>query len=383
MCFFVLFCGNLFFVAQIAIIGGGIGGLTAALAFRQFGFQAEVFEQAPALLDVGAAIAIWPNAMRVLERLQLSEKILEKAGVMEAIEWRDQDGFTINRVSIAQAAVALHRADLQSTLLHSLPEDSLHLDHAFVNYKQQDDKAIAMFANGKSIAADFLIGADGIHSDVRLQFINDGDPVFRGYTVWRGISPEVPSQLPPVTAIEFHGRGKRFGIGPIGLGRVGWWATANAADTHDLMSLFAGWYPSVLELIEATPKKSILKTSAMDREPINNWGNSRMTLLGDAIHPTTPNLGQGGCLAMEDAFVLARCFEKYGAVEEALRTYERLRYKRTAAIMKYSRYYGAVGQWENAWARALRKITFSLVPESVAGSLMQIVFDYDATEQHI
>ena len=381
----MLFCAFLWqplLVAQIAIIGGGIGGLTAALAFRQFGFQAEVFEQAPALLDVGAAIAIWPNAMRVLERLQLSEKILEKAGVMEAIQWSDQNGFVINRVSIAKTAVALHRADLQSALLHSLPEDSIHLDHAFVNYKQQNDKVIATFANGKSVVADFLIGADGIHSDVRLQFINDGDPVFRGYTVWRGISPEVPSQLPPATAIEFHGRGKRFGIGPVGLGRIGWWATANAVDTDDtdgLMSLFAGWYPAVLELLEATPKKSILKTSAMDREPINNWGHGRMTLLGDAIHPTTPNLGQGGCLAMEDAFVLARCFEKYGA-EEALRIYERLRYKRTAALTKYSRYYGAVGQWENVWARALRKIAFSLVPEAVAQSLMQIVFDYDATK---
>lgn len=374
------FCGNLCFVAQIAIIGGGIGGLTAALAFRQFGFQAEVFEQAPALLEVGAAIAIWPNAMRVLERLQLSEKIFEKAGVMKDIEWRDRNGFTINRVSIAKTAVALHRADLQSTLLHSLPDDSIHLDHSFVNYKQDNDKVIATFANGNSVAADFLIGADGIHSDVRLQFINDGEPVFRGYTVWRGISPEFPGQLPSATAIELHGRGKRFGIGPVGLGRVGWWATANATDTDDLMSLFAGWYRPVLELIEATPKKSILKTPAMDREPINNWGNGRMTLLGDAIHPTTPNLGQGGCLAMEDAFVLARCFEKYGAVEEALRSYERVRYKRTAAVTKYSRYYGAVGQWENVWARGLRKTALTLVPETIAQRLMQIVFDYDATK---
>ena len=377
------FCGNLFFVAQIAIIGGGIGGLTAALAFRQFGFQAEVFEQAPALLDVGAAIAIWPNAMRVLERLQLSDKIFEKAGVMEKIEWRDRDGFMINRVSIAKTAVALHRADLQSTLLHSLPEDSIHLNKAFVNCKQQDDKMIATFANGNSVATDFLIGADGIHSDVRLQFINDGEPIDRGYTVWRGISPEVPSQLPPATAIELHGRGKRFGIGPVGLGRLGWWATANDVDTDDLMLLFAGWYRPVLELIEATPKKSILKTRAMDREPINNWGSGRMTLLGDAIHPTTPNLGQGGCLAMEDAFVLARCFERYGAVEEALRRYEHLRYKRTAALTKYSRYYGAIGQWENVWARGLRKTALTLVPETVAQGLMRIVFDYDSLESPI
>ena len=364
-------------MAQIAIIGGGIGGLTAALALRQSGFDAEVFEQAPALLDVGAAIAIWPNAMRVLERLQLFEKILEEAGVMEEIRWLDQDGFLINRVTIP-LAVALHRADLQSTLLDALPDTSIHLDHNFVSYKQHGDKMIATFANGKSVEADFLIGADGIHSDVRAQFINDGEPVYRGYTVWRGISPGMPNQIHSATAIELYGRGKRFGIGPVGLGRVGWWATANT-DSGELSSLFAGWYPPVLELIKATPQKSILKTRALDRDPIKNWGSGRMTLLGDAIHPTTPNLGQGGCLAMEDALILARCFEKHGAVEEALRNYERLRYQRTAAITKYSRYYGALGQWENIWARGLRKTALALAPESITHRLMQIVFDYDAS----
>ena len=365
-------------MAQIAIIGGGIGGLTAALAFRQSGFEAEVFEQAPALLDVGAAIAIWPNALRVLEELHLSEKILEKAGVMEEIRWLDQAGFLINRISIP-VAVALHRADLQSTLLHALPDTSIHLDHSFVSYRQHGDKTIATFSNGDSVEADFLIGADGIHSDVRAQFIKDGEPVNRGYTVWRGIAPTIPSLIPPATAIEIHGRGKRFGIGPVGHGRVGWWATANVSDTDDLSSLFAGWYRPVLELIAATPKTSILKTSALDREPNKTWGTGRMTLLGDAIHPTTPNLGQGGCLAIEDALILARCFKKHGATEEALRNYERLRYKRTAAVTRYSRFYGAAGQWENVWARGLRKTALALVPESIARSLMKIVFDYDAT----
>jgi 2-polyprenyl-6-methoxyphenol hydroxylase-like FAD-dependent oxidoreductase len=242
---------------------------------------------------------------------------------------------------------------------------------------------IAKFANGESIEADFLIGADGIHSRVRAQFINDGDPVYRGYTIWRGISPSVPRALPPATAVELHGRGKRFGIGPVGLGRVGWWATVNTDDhTHDLAQLFVGWYRPVLELIEATPQSSILKTGAFDRLPVRTWGSGRMTLLGDAIHPTTPNLGQGGCLAMEDAMILARCFEKYGADEKALRRYERCRYKRTTAVSRYSRYYGNVGQWENVWARGVRRTVVALVPEALALRVMQIVFDYDATTDY-
>ena len=374
-------------MVQIAIIGGGIGGLTAALALQQAGFEFEVFEQAPALLDVGAAIAIWPNAMRVLQGLNIAEKILEKAGVIEQIRWLDQNGGLINRVSISHSrspAVALHRADLQHILVHTLSPSSVHLGNTLVNYTERGDQVIANFSNGRSTEADFLIGADGIHSHVRAQFINDGDPVHRGYTVWRGISPAVPTVIPPATAIEIHGRGKRFGIGPVGLGRLGWWASSNAAaGTNELLHLFDGWYQPVLELIEATPSSSILKTGAFDRPSIRSWGSGRMTLLGDAIHPTTPNLGQGGCLAMEDAMVLARCFQKYGAVEEALRRYEHCRYLRTTAISRYSRYYGSVGQCENVWARGLRKTALALVPEALARRLMQIVFDYDATNAGI
>ena len=367
---------------MIAIIGGGIGGLSAALALRQSGFEAEVFEQAPALLDVGAAIALWPNAMRVLDHLRLKERILAQSGVMDQICWLDQRGWLINCVSIADRnhpAVALHRADLQHTLLNALPASAVHLNETFAKYSPRNDKIIATFTDGQSIEADFLIGADGIHSHVRAQFLNDNNPIDRGYTVWRGISPTIPDAISATTAIELHGRGRRFGIGPVGQGRVGWWATANNPCDDDLLSLFSGWHSPIQQLIETTPPASILKTGAFDRLPARTWGEGRLTLLGDAIHPTTPNLGQGGCLAMEDAVVLARCFEQYGASEEALRQYERRRYKRTAAVSKYSRYYGAVGQWEKIWARTARRTALALAPEALAQRFMQIVFDYDAT----
>jgi len=377
-------------MVRIAIVGGGIGGLTVALALKEFGFESEVYEQAPALLDVGAAIAIWPNAMRVLERLNLADEILHKAGELEEIRWLDQHGHLINRISIWESgaerkfpAVALHRADLQHTLLHALPSELVHLGYSFVEQRQDTDTVVARFANGESIETDFLIGADGIHSRVRSP---EEQPVYRGYMVWRGISPVIPKSIPAATAIEIHGRGKRFGIGPVGPGRVGWWASANVATAEvvqdkqtELLRLFDGWYAPVLELIEATLATSILETGAFDRSPTSTWGHKRITLLGDAIHPTTPNLGQGGCLAMEDAMVLARCFQQYGATEQALRKYEGCRYQRTAAVAKYSRFYGTVGQWENVFARGLRKTFLSLTPEPVARRLMQIVFDYDAT----
>lgn len=404
---------------RIAIIGGGIGGLTAAIALRQLGFEPVVYEQAPALLDVGAAIAIWPNAMRVLERLGLSDQIIQKAGVMKEIRWLDQNGRSINRVALSETsergsspAIALHRADLQAILLDALPSSTIHLGHSLLEQNQDGDKVIAHFANGQSCESEFLIGADGLHSHVRTQLLDDAPPIYRGYSVWRGISPLVPKSVPPATAIEIQGPGQRFGMGPVGLGRIGWWASANAANTspkaeersadrktwkqgesiaanlphntqRELLRLFESWYRPALQLIEATPSASILKTGSFDRRANRKWGNKRVTLLGDAVHPTTPNLGQGGCMAIEDALILARCFQQYGADERSLRTYERLRYRRSTTITRYSRIYGAIGQWQNLWARGFRKAALSLVPESVARRVMQIVFDYDAGEVRV
>jgi 2-polyprenyl-6-methoxyphenol hydroxylase-like FAD-dependent oxidoreductase len=372
---------------RIAIVGGGIGGLTVALALREFGFEAEVYEQAPQLLDVGAAIAVWPNAMRVLERLSLGDAIRAHSGEMREIRWLDHRGNLLNRLSISDA-VALHRADLQSVLLHAVRTTDIHINHSLLSYEQRNDKVIAQFTNGHSAEADFLIGADGIHSDVRAQLLKDDQPIYRGYTVWRGISSATPTPLPPATAIEIHGRGRRFGIGPVGGARIGWWASSNSTTQHhsptedahnELLHLFKDWYRPAVELIETTSPHSILTTAALDREPTNVWGDKRVTLLGDAIHPTTPNLGQGGCLAMEDAMVLARCFEKYGATEEALRKYESRRYQRTAALTKYSRWYGSVGQSENLLIRIFKKSLLPLAPEAVLQRLVQIVFDYDPT----
>jgi salicylate hydroxylase len=211
-------------MVRIAITGGGIGGLTTAIALRQVGFEPEVYEQAPELIDVGAAIAIWPNAMRVLERLNLVDKILERAGVMEEIRWLDQNGRLINKVSISEtradrraSAVALHRADLQSILLHALPPSSIHLGYTLVSHTQRGDKMIATFANGHAVETNFLIGADGIHSRMRAQFINDGEPIFRGYTVGVGYLQQF--------RLRFHQqqRSRFMEVGSdSGLARLGW-----------------------------------------------------------------------------------------------------------------------------------------------------------------
>lgn len=394
---------------RIAIIGGGIGGLATSLTLRQFGFEPEVFEQAPALLEVGAAIAVWPNAMRLLQALGIGETVIQHAGVIEQVRWLTEDGRQFNQVRLPQTgapAVALPRAELQSALVRALPANSIHLGHVFLGCRPEGDVVSARFANGASLECDLLIGADGLHSPVRSQLLDDGPPLFRGYASWRGIADSTPAGTVPGTAVEIYGRGKRFGIGPVGQGRMGWWATLNEEDRlgdpktigpiageasrptrRELLGLFEGWCAPVLELIQTTPSTSIVKNGVFDRPPTHKWGSGRITLLGDSVHPTTPNLGQGGCLAIEDAVVLARCLHKWGAsaeppsltdINSALRNYESLRQARTAAVATNSRRYGVIGQWESATAVRLRNIMLAQLPNALAQRLFRMLFSYDA-----
>lgn len=364
--------------------------MAAALALRREGFEPAVYERAPALLEVGAAIAVWPNAFRVLERLGLGEAVLARAGRMRGVRWLGREGRLYNHFTFPGAgapAVALHRADLQGALLRSLPAGSVQLGKTFAGFEVEGEEVRARFVDGTEVACDLLVGADGLHSRVRAQLLGDGEPVYRGYTVWRGVARLEHAALTPGIASEIYGEAQRFGVGPVGLGRTGWWATANepeaaaeSAGEHapKLLRLFEGWCAPVCELIAATPSETILRNAAYDRPAAARWGEGRVTLLGDAAHPMTPNLGQGGCVAVEDAAVLARCLAKYRDAEQALRLYESRRRARAERIARHSRLYGAAGQLGGRASTALRARLLSSVPQSVGGRLLSLVFDYDA-----
>jgi len=400
---------------RIAIIGGGIGGLTAALALRQFGFEPRVFEQAPELLEVGAAILMWPNAMRVLDRLGVAEAVCEHGGTLEKGVSLNPEGKRLYEIRLPITdfpAVALHRADLQQILVNALLRESITLGHVFAGWEQQGETVVARFSDGSTIQTDVLIAADGLHSRAREQLLNDGAPAARGYIAWRGVAPHIPKSLQPLTAFEVLGRGQRFGIGPLGFDKVGWWASLNTRALHKhretdaaslasedpaatrdrLLRLFAGWCEPIAELMEATPLSSMVRNPIFDRAPVRKWGEGSMTLLGDAVHPITPNLGQGGCLAIEDAAVLARCLDKYvnqarprqgNGVQTALQRFAELRSARTAAMARISRTYGVVGQWENRWAVRLRSMMLTVAPTVVVQPLLKWMFRYDAYAEEI
>jgi 2-polyprenyl-6-methoxyphenol hydroxylase-like FAD-dependent oxidoreductase len=337
------------------------------------------------LKEVGAGIGLSPNAVRVLKHLGLMNPVVNCGTVIEAAASYTWDGAILSRLPMNRMdapAICLHRADLQQVLFSALPSDCVHLGEEFIRFTQTGDEVKAHFASGRTGAGGALIGADGLRSKVRAQIIGDGEPIYRGYQCWRGVCDEAASNM----LIETFGPGFRMGLVPIGHRGTAWWFTANEVqrmiDEPDgakakLQRWVANWHQPIPDVIRRTDASAIIKTDICDRLPTRRWSKASCTLLGDAAHPTTPNMGQGGCMAIEDAVVLARCLSDSADTSAAFHDYERIRYARTRSVTNISRYYGVIGQWKSPGAVWLRKTLFRLTPESVAAKSYNRFAGYD------
>jgi 2-polyprenyl-6-methoxyphenol hydroxylase-like FAD-dependent oxidoreductase len=368
------------------IIGGGIGGLTAAIALRRAGVEVTVYERATELTEVGAGIALASNAMKVFAALGLVDRITSLGLPLASAAIRTWKGDAITKTSNAYQFmnVCVHRADLQRVLAEALGEEHLRLGYECVGFQNGSNGVIATFGNREVAAGDFLVGADGLHSVVRTQLHGAESPRYSGYTVWRGVTT---SEGEPATS-ESWGHGKRFGIVPLGKSRVYWFATKNAPEGQlehpqerkgELLDLFKGWHHPIADLIEATDPQAILRHDVYDRKPLRRaWGRGPVTLLGDAAHPMTPNLGQGACQAIEDALVLAQ--QLRGAIDTiaALRSYEAQRLHRTGYITNLSWRIGELSQWENPVLCWLRNAAFKAVPVSIQIKQLKKVVEFEA-----
>jgi FAD-dependent urate hydroxylase len=384
--------------AKVMVAGGGIGGLTAAIALRRAGFEVSVFERAAELREVGAGLLLAANAQKALKTLSLAEAVARLGTPATAGEIRSWRGKVLASIPAAELekkigapSAAVHRADLQALLAREVGDGTLRLGAEVGAFEQDQSGVRVHFADGSEDSADILVGADGLRSRVRAGLFGLEEPRYAGYTAWRAVVEPDEELLPWGAGFESWGRGARFGCAHVGRGRVYWFATANAPEDEKdgppgslagakarLLRLFAGWHRPVGNLVEATEEGAILRTDIYDREPLGErWGTGRVTLLGDAAHPMTPNLGQGACQAIEDAVVLARCLDEGGAIAEALRRYERLRADRTAMVVRRSRRVGVVGQLENALLCRLRDRVLTIIPQKVQLGQLEEVLGYE------
>jgi len=373
---------------KIGIIGAGIGGLGAGLALHRKGFDVQIYERANGLNEAGAGLSLWPNATGVLKKWELLEEVMERAAVLKSVELRAWHGKLLAWTDViarqSTPTLGMHRAELLSILRSAFPAERLHLAQGLDRFEIENEELVGHFAEGTSAMAHTWIGADGLHSTVRSEMHGKEIPIYRGYHAHRGITT-LAHPLIEGKAFESWGYGKRFGACPIGRGRVYWYATANAPRglrgnpaswKSDLRHHFKNWHAPIPALIDATPEEALLKHEIFDREPLFEWGRGRITLLGDAAHPSTPNLGQGACLALEDADCLSDCLSPELDLPESLRTYEFFRFGRTQRLTLDARRLGAIGQWSNPFAVLARNFAIQFLSQSAIDKRYTSYFDY-------
>jgi salicylate hydroxylase len=346
---------------RVFVIGGGIGGLAAALALLRRGLDVDVYEQAPQLAEVGAGIQISSNGTRVLYALGLQEALrgievvpsrrqIRHWSTGETWDWFELGAATTKRYGTPH--VMLHRADLHGVLaaaVHRLKPDAIHLAKRCVDVIQSDRKVEVHFETGDLASAAYVIGADGIHSSVRECLFGPDRPEFTGCVAWRGIVPmeRLPSRLSEMVGTNWLGPKGHVLHYPIRRGelmnfisfveRDDWqiesWTVQGT--TSELANDYCGWHPDVHAIIRTI--NAPFKWALMVRGPMQHWSKGRIGLLGDACHPILPFLGQGGVMAIEDAYVIAACLKTYFAEPAtAFARYEHIRKERAAMVVRKS-----------------------------------------------
>ncbi|MEM8670969.1 MAG: FAD-dependent monooxygenase [Planctomycetota bacterium] len=361
---------------QATIIGAGIGGLSTAIALAKDGIDVTVMEQAPSPRPIGAGISLQPNALECLKRLDVLDAVLGRSCSSLSAKVRHFRGGMIRQFDFStyverfgHLPCTIHRADLFECLSEAATSLGVKIlfGQAFERFEDHGDH-VELQTRSMQTTSDVLIGADGIQSGVREQLLGKQATRYSGYICWRGISDD-PSLVEDVdTMCEYWGHRARFGCMRCNAKQVYWYATRDQELPEpvqdDWHRHFEQWAPLVLRLICSTERSRVHVGPITDRLPTPGWSRGRVALLGDAAHPMTPNLGQGGGQAIEDAIILAMALNRHEDVSNALAAYSDFRFPRTSELTNMSHSVGKIGQGSTIWKRIVRNQLIGRVPIS-------------------
>ncbi|MDH6253886.1 2-polyprenyl-6-methoxyphenol hydroxylase-like FAD-dependent oxidoreductase [Chryseobacterium sp. H1D6B] len=357
---------------SISIIGAGIGGLALGNILKLHQIDFSMYDAAPEIKPVGSGIMMAGNAMQIFDKLGLKEKIENSGNTIHGISITDESLKIISRTnSLAlekkfnSCNVAVHRADLQKILAENIGFENIHLNHRLQQIEKKENYLLH-FENGAAIESRIVFGADGIKSKIRSQILKTGTIRSAGQKCWRGLTDfELPEKYRH-EALEVWGKGKRFGFVKMSDRKVYWYAVVNEKNFDpaiDLQYVFNDFHPLIKKILEATHQKDIILNDITDVSPIPKWYSENLCLIGDAAHATTPNMGQGACQAIEDAYIIGKLLENTRNFNVVFEQFQQIRRHKVDYIVNTSWKVGRISQWEHG--NSIRNFLMRLIPERI------------------
>ncbi|XZF14741.1 FAD-dependent monooxygenase [Chitinophagaceae bacterium MMS25-I14] len=375
---------------RFAIIGGGIAGLTTAIALNKFGINPVIFEAAPEIKPVGAGLLLASNAIKAFRKLGIAEEVMNEGWKLPGFCVYDGNGNVISETKTLfnkekdPDNFTIHRAALHKVLLSKIDLQYVFVNKKVASIQQGKENVTIHFTDESTYKTDYLVAADGINSVVRNTLLPGVKPRYAGYTCWRAVIDNPGLQL-DCTSETWDVKG-RFGVAPSKNNKVYWFACINAPalsekmkafTIEDLQEHFKNFHGVVTALLGNTKTADLIWADIQDLKPLNRYAYGNVLLIGDAAHATTPNMGQGACQAIEDAVVLADELCKTSDVLEAFRSFEKRCLSRTHYIIKTSRAIGRIAQTESKLLAGLRNRIFGLLPQSFKEKKLSKTYEVD------
>ncbi|MBL4704322.1 MAG: FAD-dependent monooxygenase [Flavobacteriales bacterium] len=370
----------------IDIIGAGIGGLTTAIALEKKGFEIRIFEQIEKIKPIGAGIILANNAMQVYEKLGLKKTIEDNGNPISSMNITKDNLDVISKIDLSYFEekykvknIAIHRGTLQRILIEQLKSTKIILNHKLKKVTKSTNGHSLKFENGERIHSSILIGADGLNSIVRQDLFPNNSIRNANQICWRGITEY---NLPDKFKNELNeawGKSERFGFVQIAKNKVYWYALKSFKSDNNEFSVngiekYFDNYNSVIKgIIASTPKEQINTAEISDLKPTNIWYKENVCLIGDSAHATTPNMGQGACQAIEDAFVLSECLHKY-ETHKAFEEFQKLRLPKAHQVVKASWMVGKMAHLSNPILIGIRNQMMRLAPSSINRKQSEQIF---------